>query len=312
MLISSKNTVHHLQSSDWLYTAKGDNRGFIQPQKLTELWFHTGSNCNLHCPFCFEGSAPGDTRIEAPNLSDVYPFLEQAQTLQVQKLAFTGGEPFVNANIIDILDASLDVAPCLVLTNGTAPLHKALPKLTALRHSKHSLAFRISLDAPSAAAHDKNRGQGTFEKALQAMVALYNAGFEVTVAHHQEMVMDPESTLAAYAEVFATHNLPQDVSFVSFPNLLRPCAQPDVPHISEHCMLQYKTQAEREGFMCNYSKMIVKKQGRMAVYACTLVDDDAAYDLGESLLEAMNYRIMLRHHRCYSCFVSGTSCGGAR
>jgi hypothetical protein len=54
--------------------------------------------------------------------------------------------------------------------------------------------------------------------------------------------------------------------------------------------------------------MIVKRNGRMRVYACTLVDDDEDYDLGSSLMESMRVRVMLKHHRCYSCFARGASC----
>ena len=49
---------------------------------------------------------------------------------------------------------------------------------------------------------------------------------------------------------------------------------------------------------CAYSKMVVKLGGRMRVYACTLVDDDPAYDQGGSLREAFTTRVMMRHHRC--------------
>ena len=54
--------------------------------------------------------------------------------------------------------------------------------------------------------------------------------------------------------------------------------------------------------------MVVKKDGRMRVYACTLVDDDEDYDLGGSLAESMSAEIRLRHQRCYSCFKFGASC----
>jgi hypothetical protein len=60
--------------------------------------------------------------------------------------------------------------------------------------------------------------------------------------------------------------------------------------------------------MCAFSKMVVKSGGRMRVYACTLVDDDPAYDLGGSLAEAMGRRVTLAHHRCYACFRYGASC----
>jgi hypothetical protein len=60
--------------------------------------------------------------------------------------------------------------------------------------------------------------------------------------------------------------------------------------------------------MCGFSKMVVKKDGRMRVYACTLVDDDDDYDLGSSLSDSMRVRVMLRRHRCFACFAHGASC----
>jgi len=54
--------------------------------------------------------------------------------------------------------------------------------------------------------------------------------------------------------------------------------------------------------------MIVKREGRMRVYACTLVDDDPRYDLGASLAEAQTKPVRLCHHRCYTCFAFGSSC----
>jgi len=81
-----------------------------------------------------------------------------------------------------------------------------------------------------------------------------------------------------------------------------------VPFITERCMTTYHTEETRRAFMCAFSKMIIKKEGNMRVYACTLVDDDESYDLGGTLAETLDKRIMLRHHRCYSCFALGASC----
>jgi hypothetical protein len=60
--------------------------------------------------------------------------------------------------------------------------------------------------------------------------------------------------------------------------------------------------------MCSYSRMIVKKNGQTGVYACTLADDDNQYNLGKTLKDSLNVKIILSHHRCFSCFSSGTSC----
>jgi hypothetical protein len=73
-------------------------------------------------------------------------------------------------------------------------------------------------------------------------------------------------------------------------------------------MTAYQSESSRREFMCAFSKMVIKKNGRMRVYACTLVDDDTSYDLGGTLAESMRERILLHHHRCYSCFAYGSSC----
>ncbi len=47
----------------WHVDPDGNPRGYIQPKQLDELWFHTGTICNLRCSFCLEGSMPGNNRL---------------------------------------------------------------------------------------------------------------------------------------------------------------------------------------------------------------------------------------------------------
>ena len=82
--------MHHLNRHDWLFTPEGDPRGYIQPQLLKELWFHTGTLCNLRCPFCLEGSRPGDHRIEQLTCGEAYPFIEEERACACGRL-YPGG-----------------------------------------------------------------------------------------------------------------------------------------------------------------------------------------------------------------------------
>ncbi len=308
----SLEACYHIDSSEWRYTPFGEQRAFIQPQILSEVWFHTGTACNLRCFFCFEGAAPGNDRLQSPSLEDVKPFMEVAVSLGVTRFGFTGGEPFLAKDFINILSVALEHADCLVLTNATAPLHSNLATLATLRDKPHKLSFKVSLDAPDPILHDSNRGVGSFDLALKGMAALHHMGFAVTVARQKRDKDDNDhDMLKAYAAHFQRVGLPHDVPIISYSELFPPCAQPNVPILTTSCMEKYKTDTERANFMCNYSKMVVKKNGHMRVYACTLVDDDPDYDLGNSLAEAMRFRIMLRHHRCFTCFASGISCGGS-
>lgn len=300
--------VHHIPDRSWLETPDGLPRGYIQPQCLSELWFHTGTICNLRCPFCLEGSKPGDKRLDQVTLEDAKPFIGDAVDLGVGQFSFTGGEPFVNKHLIQILDYSLDHAPCMVLTNGTNPLRHRMSHIVTLRDRPNPLGFRISLDYPDPARHDEARGAGNFDLALDTMGMLHRYGFAVSVARLEQPNEDRQAVNEAYYPFFDRVGLPHDIHFTVFPDFLPPGMRPKVPHITENCMTTYHTEESRAGFMCNFSKMIVKKNGRMRVYACTLVDDDPEYDLGPSLKESMNYRIMLKHHRCFACFAHGASC----
>ncbi|HET7757423.1 MAG TPA: radical SAM protein [Steroidobacteraceae bacterium] len=297
---------------DWLYTPAGDPRGYIQPHTLAELWFHTGTACNLACPFCLEGSRPGDRRLERVSFADLQPFIDEAHALGVRQFSFTGGEPFIVRDLLRILDYALERAPCLVLTNGVDAVTRRLPKLAALQGRAHPLALRVSIDYPQAARHDAGRGAGNFRKAWEALELLHGAGLRVSVARQMQPGEDRAAIEQAYRQLLAAHRLPQDLNIVAFPDFGPPGARPAVPDVTENCMRQYQTEASRREFMCAYSKMVVKRDGRMRVYACTLVDDDPHYDQGGSLDESLARRVMLRHQRCFSCFKYGASCSESR
>jgi sulfatase maturation enzyme AslB (radical SAM superfamily) len=297
---------------DWLLTPHGDKRGYIQPHTLGELWFHIGTACNLACPFCLEGSRPGDRRLGRVTFADVKPFIDEAVDLGVRQFSFTGGEPFIIKDLIRIFDYALDFNPCLVLTNGTDALIKRMHKLEPLRQKPHALSLRVSIDFPDPARHDAGRGAGMFARSFQALQMLHARGFRISVARQMEKKEDRAAVDAAYRQLFRAFALPEDLNVVAFPDFATPGSIVQVPFVTESCMMKYQTESTRREFMCAYSKMVVKQDGRLRVYACTLVDDDPAYDQGGSLREALGKRVMMRHHRCYSCFAYGASCSETR
>jgi len=293
---------------DWLFTPLGEPRGYIQPHTLSELWFHTGTACNLACPFCLEGSRPGDRRLARVTFADVLPFIDEGAALGVQQFSFTGGEPFLVKDLLRILEYALALAPCLVLTNGVDAVPRRVGKLLPLRSKPHPLSMRVSIDYPQAARHDAGRGTGNFAKAWQTLELLHAAGLRVSIARQMELGENRAAVEDAYREIMRQHGLPQDLNIVAFPDFGTPGSHPHVPYVTQSCMTRYQTEATRREFMCAYSKMVVKENGRMRVYACTLVDDDPAYDQGGSLRESFGRRVLLRHHRCFSCFKYGASC----
>jgi sulfatase maturation enzyme AslB (radical SAM superfamily) len=293
---------------DWLRVASGAPRGYIDPYRLTELWFHTGTACNLECPFCLEGSRPGDNRLDRITLDDVEPLMREAVELGVEQFSFTGGEPFIVKDFVNILRFAASLKPCLVLTNGTDPLLKRLDQIETLNAQPHPVNFRISIDWPDEARHDAGRGPGTFRQSLEVIVRLQKLGFGVSLARQMEGDENAAATNKQFQTLVQSAGHDGDIRIVAFPDFLLPGETPQVPEITEECMTHHQTEESRRAFMCAFSKMVIKKNGRMRVYACTLVDDDEGYDQGASLQAALKQRVMLKHHRCYSCFAHGSSC----
>ena len=282
--------------------------GYIQPGNLRELWFHTGTACNLACPFCLEGSRPGDGRLQRITLADVRPLMHEAVALGVQQFSFTGGEPFIVRDIVNILHYASILKPCLVLTNGTDPVLKRLQQIESLVAQPHPVAFRISIDYADEARHDAARGQGSFRKSWRSLRELHARGFRVSLARQTDGDENSDAVGSTFRRLLREHGLPADTRIVAFPDFLTPGAKPALAAITERCMTTWHTAESRRKFMCHFSKMVVKKDGRMRVYACTLVDDDDSYDLGATLSETLAKRIYLRHHRCHTCFAQGASC----
>lgn len=294
--------------SDWTHTVGGSPRGYIEPHAIEELWFHTGTACNLECPFCLEGSMPGDTRLDRITLADAMPFIDEAAALDVHQFSFTGGEPFIVKDFVNILGYAANLRPCLVLTNGTDPVLKRLHHIETLVNTKHPISFRISIDYPDERRHDDGRGAGNFVKALQGMQALHRMGFNVSLARQMDADENSQAVDDRFRTLLKEHGLPSELRIVSFPDFDVPQSKRAVPDVTEDCMTRYQTEQSRREFMCAFSKMVIKINGRMRVYACTLVDDDPAYDMGGTLEESSGKRVLMRHQRCYSCFAFGSSC----
>jgi MoaA/NifB/PqqE/SkfB family radical SAM enzyme len=170
----------------------------------------------------------------------------------------------------------------------------------------------VSIDYPDPVRHDAGRGAGNYLKAWRTLALLSAAGFRVSIARQMEPGEDAQAIEDAYRALMREHGVPPDLNIVAFPDFGTPGSHRPVPQVTESCMRRYQTEATRREFMCAYSKMVVKQNGRMRVYACTLVDDDPAYDQGGTLSESLGRRVMLRHHRCFSCFKYGASCSETR
>jgi sulfatase maturation enzyme AslB (radical SAM superfamily) len=296
--------------SDPLRTASGEVRATVPFVSLETLWFNTGTLCNLACTTCYIESSPTNDALVYLKASEVNAYLDEIARISpaVREIGFTGGEPFMNPDIMSMLAVALERGhDVLVLTNAMKPMRRHEAALLALNERFGSkLTLRVSLDHYTAQVHDAERGAGSFAIALEGLRWLAAAGLCIAVAGRHLPHEADADTRAGYAALFGVERIEFDVAnFILFPEM---DAKADVPEITTACWsILNKSPAD---VMCATSRMIVHRNGEphARVAACTLLPYDAGFDMGESLEGALR-PVALNHPHCARfCVLGGASC----
>jgi uncharacterized Fe-S cluster-containing radical SAM superfamily protein len=294
-------------------TLKGETRATVAMTGLRTLWFNTGTLCNITCANCYIESSPRNDALVYLSREEVVGFLEEARAHPLEEVGFTGGEPFMNPDLVPMLDEVLSRGlRALVLTNAMQPMRRYAAAFAALlaKHGPERLVVRVSLDHHDAAAHDLERGAGSFAKTLEGMRWLAREGFQIHVAGRVGFARDGEAAMrAGYAALFAENGITVDasdpVALMLFPEM---DAGRDVPEITTACWGILNKSPD--SLMCASSRMVVKRKGagRPAVLACTLLAYDARFELGATLAEASR-PVALNHPHCATfCVLGGAAC----
>jgi pyruvate-formate lyase-activating enzyme len=299
--------------SDPEITATGQRRASVKIKKLDTVWFNTGTLCNLTCDNCYIESSPKNDRLAYLTLAEVQCFLNEAMARDPRpsEIGFTGGEPFMNPQILEMLDASLSAGfKALVLTNAMRPMQRLKSRLLAINSRfPGKLAVRVSLDHYEPVGHERVRGKRTWQPTIDGLMWLAENGFDVSVAG-RTIWDETEATMrngyrALFAELGLHVNPDDPIRVVLFPEMR---ADEDVPEITEQCWGILNRSPD--SVMCASSRMVVKRKGapRPTVVACTLLPFDSAFDLGATLADATR-PVRLNHRYCARfCVLGGASC----
>src|SRR5580658_11323074 len=130
-------------------TAGGETRARVALRALDTLWFNTGTLCNLTCRNCYIESSPRNDRLAYLTRDEVRSYLDEIarDRLPTRLIGFTGGEPFMNPDIMamlgDVLERGFDA---IVLTNAMTPMTYHPNHLLTIRAPhRQRLVIRVSL-----------------------------------------------------------------------------------------------------------------------------------------------------------------------
>ena len=291
-------------------TADGSNRAIIEARNIKTLWFNTGTLCNIECKNCYIESSPKNDSLAYLTFEEVKSFIYEAidKNLGTNEIGFTGGEPFMNKDIMKMIDFSLNKNfKVLVLSNAMKPMLNRTKELIKLNHS--NLTIRVSIDHYEKEKHEEIRGKNTYDVMMQGLKWLNENNFNYTLATRLLWNEKEEDLRKNFGTFIKNNNLRLDTNspkeLVTFAEMDEKI---DTPEITTSCWDILNK--DPNDVMCSWSRMVVRKKNSKtpSVIACTLLPYADEFNLGDTLTNSLQ-KIYLNHKHCSKfCVLGGSSC----
>jgi len=145
------------------------------------LWVYSNFHCNLACDYCVVASSP-KARKRSLGFERFAALVDEAVAEGFAELYVTGGEPFVEPDMVAMLEYASARLPTVCLTNAmlfrTGRRARELERLAG----RDGLVLQTSVDGARAATHDAWRGAGSFVKAMDGIAHARELGLPLRVA----------------------------------------------------------------------------------------------------------------------------------
>lgn len=280
----------------------------VELRALDQLWFQvSGTVCNLRCNHCFISCSPENHSFWFMSRDEVRASLDASVRLGVKEYYFTGGEPFMNRDMLGILEDALALGPVTVLTNGTLLPQRTVDALAVLAAaSPYTVEMRVSIDGVTAEMNDAIRGDGSFDRAIAAVGRLAAAGFLPIITTMQtwpEVETDP--ILSAFRGVLGEVGYDRPRLKILPPLRIGAEASRDrgydeYERVTREMMAEYPA----ELLLCSSARLVTAS----GVWACPILLDYDSGRLANTLEEAATRPAVLAEQACYTCWVHGAIC----
>ena len=278
---------------------------------LDQLWFQvSGTVCNLRCRHCFISCSPDNHAFWFMTRDMVRSALEESAGMNVKEYYFTGGEPFMNAEIEGMIEDTLRHGTATVLTNATLFSSRRVEALRAIQYeAAHPLELRVSIDGHSPATNDPIRGEGTFDRAMEGVGRLVAAGFRPIITAMQSWPCEETaSTLQAFRDALDEVGYSDPRLKILPPLLIGQEAERNRSYTEcervTHEMLQGYDLSQ---LLCTRARLVTAA----GVYACPILLDYPSARLADTLAEAVEIDAPLGESACYTCYANGAICSNA-
>jgi len=240
------------------------------------------------------------------SFEQVLKSLDESVTWGVREYYFTGGEPFLNKELVSMVEKTLEYGPVTVMTNGTVLRPEWLERLQrAEEQGVYSLEFRVSIDGPTPELNDPIRGERSFERAMKGVELLVSFGFLpiITMTQIWDENQDQE-ILNQFRKVLAEHGYTRPRLKI-LPRLKigaeaqRTCGYEKYDRVTSAMMEEF----DEQQLICSHSRVVTNR----GVAVCPILLEAPDALLGKTLSEA-DRPFALSHGACLTCYQYGAIC----
>lgn len=275
---------------------------------LDTLWLQvSGTLCNIACKHCFVSAGPKVDLHKMMSVEQVERALDDGAGAGMRSVWFTGGEPLLHPNILELVDLALARAPLGILTNGmliTDGLADALAERFV--RAPYNLEIRVSLDGRSPEENDRIRGRGVFDAACEGIRRLAARGVEPIVAASILNDLDGP-TQAQFADLLRSLGVSKPrVKWIPAFRLGRESARKGGRAYHDWEKLGPEEVADPEApsrLQCGTSRCVTSE----GAFPCPILVNEPSYRLGATLGEALRPH-PVDHRACHTCWSEAFSC----
>lgn len=168
--------IDELSPQDFLNITREKFRKMVREAKPLMCWYSITEECDLNCKFCFADSTqPWEDELTT---QEIYALLDNIAEAGTQAIVFGGGEPTLREDLVEVMHYAARYKNMFVAlnTHGQWLDRKYVRGLVNAGVSQ----VKVSVDGLKE-SHDWNRGEGTFDKCIQALKNCVDAGIKSVI-----------------------------------------------------------------------------------------------------------------------------------
>lgn len=140
----------------------------IMTRKNVWLWIDPTRRCNLSCSLCYTRDSHADEDLSIENFKRMLEILQSDSGINIQHVTFNWrGEPLMNREFVPMMKLLAECRRTFPVQFHTNAMLLSPTVCSSLLDIDGDYTICVSVDGGTAVSHDRNRGAGTFAKAVK-------------------------------------------------------------------------------------------------------------------------------------------------